>query len=72
MVKLDEHFRDLSLKKSQDPEVWITELEDFCIRLDYMGLSISENQFMIHVLNNLSADYDLQLALLEKRTGGKH
>jgi gag-polypeptide of LTR copia-type/Zinc knuckle len=69
MVKLDKQFRELSLKKSQDPEVWITELEDICVRLDDMGSSISENQFMIHVLNNLTSDYDLQLALMEKRIG---
>ncbi len=36
-----------------------------------MGSSIPENQFMIHVLNNLTADYNLQLALLEKRIGDK-
>jgi hypothetical protein len=36
-----------------------------------MGSSIPENQFMIHVLNNLTADYDLQLAFLEKRIGDK-
>ena len=34
-----------------------------------MGSSISENQFMIHVSNNLTSDYDLQLALMEKRVG---
>jgi gag-polypeptide of LTR copia-type len=67
MVKLDKQFRELTLKKGQDPEVWITEFEDIRFRLDAMGSSIPENQFMIHVLNNLTADYDLQLALLEKR-----
>ena len=71
MVKLDKQFRELTLKKGQDPEVWITELEDIRVRLDDMGSSIPENQFMIHVLNNLTADYDLQLALLEKRIGDK-
>jgi hypothetical protein len=28
-------------------------------------------QFMIHVLNNLSLEYELQLALMEKRFGNK-
>ena len=59
------------LKKGQDPEVWITDLDDIQVRLDDMGSSISENQFMIHILNNLTADYDLQLALLERRIGDK-
>jgi hypothetical protein len=34
-----------------------------------MGLSISENQFMIHILNNLTSDYKLQPALMERRVG---
>jgi gag-polypeptide of LTR copia-type len=55
------------LKKGQDPEVWITELEDQCMRLEDMGSSVSDNQFMIHVLNNLTSDYDLHLALMGKR-----
>jgi hypothetical protein len=36
-----------------------------------MGSSISENQFMIYVLNNLPTEYDFQLVLLEKRIGDK-
>ena len=28
LVKLEKQFRGLALKKGQDPEVWITELED--------------------------------------------
>jgi hypothetical protein len=71
MGKLDKQFRDSSLKKGQDPEIWITELEDYRARLDDMGSSISENQFMIHVLNNVPTEYNLQLALLEKRIGDK-
>jgi hypothetical protein len=46
-------------------------LEDICVRLDDMGSSIPEYQFMIHVLNNLTAEYNLQLVLLEKRIGDK-
>jgi hypothetical protein len=67
MVKLDKQFRDSTLKKVQDPEVWMAELEDFRMILDYMGSRVSENEFMIHVLNNLPTEYDLQLALWEKR-----
>jgi hypothetical protein len=32
-----------------------------------MGSCITENQFMIHILNNLTSDYDLQLTLMERR-----
>jgi gag-polypeptide of LTR copia-type len=68
---LEKQFRDLSLKKNQDPEVWITELEDLRIRLEEMGSSISDDQFMIHILNNLTLDYELQLALMERWVGDK-
>jgi hypothetical protein len=41
-------------------------LEDICVRLKDRGSGISVRQFMIHVLNNLTTDYDLQVALLER------
>jgi hypothetical protein len=47
-------------------------LEDFRVRLHDMGSSISESQFIIHVLNNLPTDYNLQLTLLDKRIGSKY
>jgi hypothetical protein len=69
MVKLEKQFRELSLKKGQDPEIWITELEDLCFKLENMGSCITESQFMIHMLKNLTSDFDLQLALMERRVG---
>jgi hypothetical protein len=47
MVKLDKQFRDSSLKKDQDPEVWITKLKDYCVRLNDMSSRFSENQLII-------------------------
>jgi gag-polypeptide of LTR copia-type len=67
MVKAEKQFRALSSKKGENPEVWITEMEDLRIRLEDMGSAISDNQFMIHVLNNLTTDYDLQRALMDWR-----
>jgi hypothetical protein len=66
-MKLEKQFRELSLKKRQNPEIWIAELEDLCIKLEYMGSCITDNQFLIHVLNNLTSDYDIQIALMERR-----
>jgi hypothetical protein len=65
MVNLDKQFRYSSLKKTQDPEVWITELEDFFVSLDDMLSRISQHQLMIYVLNNHPTEYNHQLALLE-------
>ena len=69
LVKLEKQFRELSLKKGEDPEVWITELEDLPVRLEAMDSSISDNQFMIHILNYLTLDYELQLTMMERRVG---
>jgi hypothetical protein len=59
------------LKKGQDPDIWITKLEDYRMRLEELGSSISDNQFILHILNNMTEDYDLQLAMMEKRVMDK-
>jgi hypothetical protein len=41
------------------------------MRLEELGSSISDNQFILHILNNMTDDYDLQLAMMEKRVTGK-
>jgi hypothetical protein len=37
------------------------------MRLEELGSSISDNQYILHILNNMTDDYDLQLAMMEKR-----
>jgi gag-polypeptide of LTR copia-type len=69
MVTLEEQFRSLSLKKGEDPDMWITDSEDLRMKLEDMGSTISDNQLMIHILNNLTSDYELQLALMERSVG---
>jgi gag-polypeptide of LTR copia-type len=71
LVKMEKKFRQCALKKGQDPDVWITELEDYRMKLDELGSSIPENQFILHILNNMTADYNLQLAMMEKRLNDK-
>jgi hypothetical protein len=61
--------RKLSLKKGQDPEIWITELEDLRVKLEDKGSCITENQFMIHKMNNFTSDYHFHFALMERRFG---
>ena len=43
LVKSEKQFRELSLKKGQDPEIWIIELEDLCVRLEAMESRALEN-----------------------------
>jgi gag-polypeptide of LTR copia-type/Zinc knuckle len=71
LVKIEKQFRQCALKKGQDPEIWLTELEEYRMKLEELGSSITDNQFMTHILNNMTSDYDLQLALMEKRINDK-
>jgi hypothetical protein len=41
------------------------------MRLEELGSSISDNQFILHILNNITEDSDLQLAMVEKRVTDK-
>jgi purine-nucleoside phosphorylase len=41
------------------------------MRLEELGSSISDNQFILHILNNMTDDNDLQLAMMEKRVTDK-
>jgi hypothetical protein len=55
------------IKKGQDPDIWITDLVDYRMRLEDLGSSISDNQFILLIFNSMTDDYDLQLAMMEKR-----
>jgi CII-binding regulator of phage lambda lysogenization HflD len=57
------------MKKGQDPETWITDLEDLCAGLETMESSILENQVVIHIKNNHTSAYTLQLMMMERRVG---
>jgi hypothetical protein len=60
ILKQEKQFRESSLKKGEVPDVWITELEDIQVRLDAMSSGISETEFLIHALNNLTPEYNLK------------
>jgi len=56
---------------AQDPDVWISELESLRARLKEIKSDISDEDFMIHVLNGLPAEYKVQVSKLEERFGSK-
>jgi hypothetical protein len=64
-------FRESKLGKDEDPETWITNSEDLRLKLEVMGSFMTDDQFMVQVLNSLTNDYELQMLLLEKRIGSK-
>jgi hypothetical protein len=52
LVEIEKQFLHCSLKKEQDPDIWITELEDYRMRLEELGSSISDNQFFTYTQQN--------------------
>jgi gag-polypeptide of LTR copia-type len=62
LVKLHKEFYNSStsrLKSGGDPDKWITELERIQMRMEEMGSDMTDKQFIVHVLNNLTPEYDV-------------
>ena len=67
LLKINRKLAKSRLKKyTKDPEEWITELEELSNRLEDMGSIMSDEDLVIHILNILSSEYELQV---EKRKG---
>jgi gag-polypeptide of LTR copia-type len=66
---LSKKFQDLKHKKGSDPDIWITQLEDIKIRLDSIGKAyeMPDEQFMAHVINNVSKVYESTVDFLGQR-----
>jgi hypothetical protein len=59
------------LKKKTDPDVFITYLEDIQGCMSKMNSSMTDDQFILHVMNNLTKDYEMQILKLEEKIGYK-
>ena len=69
-MALKKEFTNSKLsKKSDDPDVWISTLEDLRIKMEMQGSFMSDVDFMIHVLNNLPKEYEVSQAKLESKLG---
>jgi hypothetical protein len=44
---MEKQFRQSALKKGQDTDIWITELEDYKMKVHKLGSSFSDNQFIL-------------------------
>jgi hypothetical protein len=71
LVKTERLLRECKLGKEEDHESWINNLEDLKLKLEVMGLFVTDDQLMVQVFNSLIDDYKLQMLLLEKRIGSK-
>jgi hypothetical protein len=67
LVKTERAFRKRKLEKEEDPEIWITNLEELRLKQEDMESHKINSQFMVRVLTSLTNDYELQMVLMEKR-----
>jgi hypothetical protein len=67
LVRMEKLLCHCALKKNQDPEILTTEFKGLHMKLEELGSKITGNRFMIHILNNMTSDYNLQLEMMENR-----
>ena len=69
-AKLQRQFYAAKCRQKEDPELYITYMEDLRMRLvDAGGEEIGDEQFMIQVLNTLPEMYDTTVEAIEDRVG---
>jgi hypothetical protein len=64
-------FRQSSLCNNEDPNAWITTIEEYRMKIEDMASVVTDDQLIIHELDNPTSDYELQMVLLKKRIGNK-
>jgi hypothetical protein len=71
LSKLHKVFYSAKLKSKTDPDVFITHLEDIRGRMSEMKSSMTDDQFILHVMNNLTKDYEMQILKMEDKIGNE-
>jgi hypothetical protein len=57
LLKTERMFRQSSFCKNEDKDSWITTLGEFRMKLEEMGSIMTDDQFMIQMLNNLTRNH---------------
>jgi 2'-5' RNA ligase len=69
LTKIHKQFYSAKLKRKVDPDTFIGYLEDLRTQMSDMDSEMTDDQFMIHVTNNLTKDYENTVDNLEGRIG---
>jgi hypothetical protein len=64
LFKTERAFKQRKLEKGEDPEIWITNLEEVCLKLEDIESYMTDSQFMVQVFNRHTNDYELQMVLM--------
>ena len=66
-MNLRKKFLSMKLKTKEDPDVWLTRLEDLKEQLVNANAKMEDDDILEHALNNLPKEYEIVVAPLEKR-----
>ena len=57
-MKLIKQFNESHMKKNEDPDVWITNMERLRQRIAECGKTIADDELIMHILYHLPSEYD--------------
>ena len=60
-----EYQRSKLVDATMDPAEWISKLERLRFRLESLGVIVDDDDFVVHILNNLPKEYDTVVEVLE-------
>jgi gag-polypeptide of LTR copia-type len=67
LTQITTEFYAMDMKGGQDPEIFITKLEYHQYRMEELGSNITDDQFKMHIINNLPSEYDVAVNLLTRK-----
>lgn len=72
LAKYQSLFYTSKMKKVSDPDIFISKLEEIGTRSEIMDQTMTDEQFMVHVLINLTSDYRVEVNILSRKIGSKY
>ena len=57
-MKLIKQLNESQMKKNEDPDVWITNLQRLRQRIAECGKTIDDSELIMHILYHLPSEYD--------------
>ena len=67
LMQLTREFHSKTLQGNQDPDIFITDLEAIKVKMEELDHNISDKALILHVLNNLNPNYEMEIKMLEHR-----
>jgi hypothetical protein len=67
LMQFTKDFHTKVLLRNQDPDLFITDLEALKVKMSDLGHIITDQSLILHVLNNLDENYEMEVKMLEHR-----